>query len=150
MSIPAPRHPASPRRTRTAVIIILAAAAIAAGASAAIAAFGGPAHHPPRKHAAAGPAATVTPDANSGCGQAALIIAAVRSNLHADPSGTALALHQIQSLARTLPDEQPRLDIDHAALDLALFREYMLMGGPAAHAAKSFAADLNKITAECG
>ena len=42
-----------------------------------------------------------------------------------------------------------KVDVDRAVLDIALFRQYVLLGGPAASAAKRFAADLKRIQAYC-
>lgn len=78
-----------------------------------------------------------------------MVTAAIRSNLHADPSGTGVALRQIEALSRSLPLATLKLDVDRAALDLALFRQYAEMGGPAVSAVKRFAADLNRIEADC-
>jgi hypothetical protein len=105
-------------------------------------------HHPSAvKSVRTTRAATAT--APAGCQQTRLVTAAISSNLRADPGGTAVAFHQLRDLARSLPSAQLKLDVDKAALDLAFFREYAAMGGPAARAAKNFAADLSRIKAEC-
>ncbi len=93
-------------------------------------------------------AATIT--APAGCAQAALVTAAIRSDLHADPSGTKAALRQLQNLENSLPPGQLQADVSLAALDLAKFRVEMLYGFNAARTARHFAASLDKIGADCG
>ncbi len=102
--------------------------------------------------AAARPAAATTAVATApaGCPQAALVAAAIRSNLHADPSGTKAALRQLQDLENSLPSGQLQADVSLAALDLAKFRAEMLYGFNAARTARHFAGSLDKIGADCG
>jgi len=58
-------------------------------------------------------------------------------------------MRQLTALGKSLPPNTLKVDVDRAALDIALFRQYVLMGGPAAKAAKHFAADLQRIQADC-
>jgi len=134
-------------RHKTKVAAIAAAAVIAASGIAATA-WAVTGHHPSAARSVKTTQATAatTPP---GCQQARLVTAAISSNLRANPGGTAIAFHQLRDLARSLPATQLKLDIDKAALDLALFRQYAAMGGPATRAAKDFAADLGQIRTEC-
>ncbi len=129
---------------RTSKIAAIAAAVIVASGIAATAwAVSG--HQAPAKSVRT----TQTAAAPAGCQQTRLVTAAISSNLRANPGATAVALSQLRDLARSLPLAQLRLDIDKAVVDLAFFREYMAMGGPATQAARDFAADLGRIRADC-
>jgi hypothetical protein len=59
------------------------------------------------------------------------------------------AVTQLESAAKQIPLGQVRLDLDKAALDLAMFNERAASGQGAGKQAKQFAADLDKITREC-
>jgi len=109
----------------------------------------GSATHPARA-AASTPSASPTPTVPPGCLRATTVLAAVRTRVEQSPSDVSeSALKQLQSMAKALPAGQLRVDVDRAALDLALFREHEALGGPVAKTVKAFAADLDKITAEC-
>lgn len=99
-----------------------------------------PAARPP---SAPPPAASDPAAPPAGCQRASLVAAAVRDHL------TALSLHQLTALGRSLPDGTLKADVDRAAFDLSLYREYTLMGGPAKKAARAFRADAMKIEADC-
>jgi hypothetical protein len=103
--------------------------------------------NPPATHQSTRTAVHIAP---AGCSRALLVTAAVAADLQVSPGDTTNAFHQLRDMARSLPNGQLKLDADKAALDLALFREYAAMGGPATRAAKDFGADLVKIKADCG
>jgi hypothetical protein len=128
---------------RSALITVTAAAALLAGC-------GGGTHQTataPSPHTSA--SATTSAAAPAGCQQAALHVAAISSHLQQSPGDSGQAFHQLKALGKGLPLSTLKVDVDRAVLDIALFRQYVLLGGPAASAAKRFAADLKRIQAYC-
>jgi len=127
------------------------AAAFAAAVLALAGCGGSAASHPggPASTTAA-PAASPAQALPAGCLQAATVAAAIRTKLEQSPSDvTGQAYAQLHELQKSLPLNQLRIDVDRAVLDIALFRQYVAIGGPASKAAKNFAADLNRITRLC-
>lgn len=126
----------------------LSPALAAVAVSAMLAACG---HSSPSGHSSSAPpsAAPTSAAKPAGCQQTTLLVAAISSHLQQSPGDTERALHQLSALGKGLPDGMLKVDVDRAALDIALFRQYVLLGGPAARAAKRFAADLTRIQAYC-
>jgi hypothetical protein len=129
---------------RTYLVVIVTAAALT------LAACGG--HSAPARHSASATPAPVaaTSAAPAGCQQATLVTAAVGGNLRQNPGATRQAMNQLKALGAGLPTGILKIDVDRAVVDIALFREYAVMGGPASAAAKWFAHDLRKIEDFCG
>jgi len=71
------------------------------------------------------------------------VAAVVRDHL------TELSLHQLMALDHSLPLTPLKVDVEQAIVDLSFYREYTLMGGPAAKAARAYRADAMKIEADC-
>jgi hypothetical protein len=128
---------------RSALITVTAAAALLAGC-------GGGTHQTATTPSPHTPApATTSAAAPAGCQQATLLAAAISSHLQQSPGDSEQAFRQLKALGKSLPVNMLKVDVDRAVLDIALFRQYVLLGGPATSAAKHFAADLKRIQAYC-